>query len=208
MSRPTGFTLLELLIALSVFAVIAALAYGGLGTVLQGEAELARQSEQLAGLQRAFLLMGQDIEQYIPRPIRNEFGDTRAALQGGALALEFTRAGWPNPLGQQRSSLQRVAYALEQGALYRIYWNVLDRAQDSAPQRAALLDGVEAFSLRYLDNTLAWHDQWPPREEGENQGIALTLKAVEVSVRLPEWGTLIRLFPTTDYAEAQFKTAD
>lgn len=194
-----GFTLLELLIALSIFAVIAALAYGGLSTVLQGDARLARQSEQLAQLQRAFLFLERDLQHFLPRPIRDEFGAVRPALQGTSSALEFSRAGWSNPLGQPRSQLQRVGYYLEQGALYRVYWRVLDRAQDSQPARVPLLEEVDGLAVRYLDAALAWHDEWPPQNlqnQGDKQ--STVLKALEISLRLAEWGSLARLFPVVE----------
>ena len=76
--------------------------------------------------------MQRDIEQVVPRTVRDEYGDAQSPLVGGE-DLQLTRAGWRNPGGRQRSTLQRVGYALEEQQLVRYCWSVLDRAQDSEP---------------------------------------------------------------------------
>jgi general secretion pathway protein J len=195
-----GFTLIELLVALAIFAVIAVLAYGGLNTVLQVHSHLEQQGTQLAQLQIAFTWLERDLEQIVDRPIRDEYGDKQPAIQGNFQQLELTRAGWRNPAQQPRSTLQRVAYHLEDHNLWRYYWQRLDRAQDSRPLKVDLLSNLTEFKLRYLDNHLQWHEQWPPTEilktpptETQNQ-IQSTLQAIEVTVTVVGWGQLMRLF--------------
>ena len=78
--RPRGFTLLELLIALAIFSLIAVMAYGGLATVLEQNLVSEESAVRLAALQKTYLVLQRDIEQVVPRPIRNEFGDRDAAL--------------------------------------------------------------------------------------------------------------------------------
>ncbi|MCP4700044.1 MAG: type II secretion system minor pseudopilin GspJ [Gammaproteobacteria bacterium] len=190
MIRLSGFTLLELLIALAVFSVLATMAYSGLNTVLEANAQTARQAELLAALQMTFTRLGRDLEQQINRPVRDEFGEVQAALQGISTQMEFTRAGWRNPLGQKRSSLQRVAYYREENTFYRAHWPVLDRVRDSKPAITPLLKEIDEFSLRYLDETLQWHTEWPPLASQK----PLRPKAVEVSLSINGWGHLTRLF--------------
>jgi general secretion pathway protein J len=197
--RARGFTLLELLVALAIFAVIAVMAYSGLDTLLTARFETEQHAKQLARLQMAFVWLGRDIEQHINRPIRNQYGDKEAALQGTISQLELTRAGWRNPAQQERSSLQRVAYHLENNILWRSYWRILDRAQDSSPIKMELLNAVNEIQLRYLDEQLRWHEQWPPlnlSNVGENQSAnaVLAIKAIEVTLIVAEWGRLMRLF--------------
>ncbi|MBE9561308.1 MAG: prepilin-type N-terminal cleavage/methylation domain-containing protein, partial [Proteobacteria bacterium] len=86
-----GFTLLELLVALAIFAVIAAMAYSGLNTILTARLQIEQQAEQLASLQRIFIKLGHDIEQYIQRPIRNQYGDKEPSINGTNRQIEFTR---------------------------------------------------------------------------------------------------------------------
>jgi len=194
-----GFTLLELLVALAIFAVIAVMAYSGLDTVLTARQQTDQHATQLARLQMAFIWLGRDIEQHINRPIRDQYGDRQATLQGTISQMELTRAGWRNPAQQQRSSLQRVAYHLEEKTLWRSYWRVLDRAQDAVPIRMGLLKEVNEIQLRYLDEHLRWHEQWPPLNfsngaPNEQANSNQTLKAIEVTLTVEKWGRLTRLF--------------
>ena len=59
--------------------------------------------------------------------------------------VEFTRAGWPNPAGKKRSTLQRVAYSFDYDdrTITRHFWEVLDRAEESAPVEEIILRNVE-----------------------------------------------------------------
>lgn len=195
-NRESGFTLLELLVALSIFALLAAMAYGGLNTVLKARAETDRQAERLTQLQNTFFWLGRDMEQTVNRPVRDEYGDPQAALSGveiGDYRLALTHGGWRNPVDRPRSSLQRVAYGLRDEQLVRVYWNVLDRAQDSQPVENVLLDGVERLELRYLDTKKEWHDDWPPAITGTAPNTAPPL-AVEVTIETKAEGRITRLY--------------
>jgi general secretion pathway protein J len=188
-----GFTLLELLTALAIFALIATLAYRGLNTLLTIRQQTDEHAQKLAQLQTAFTQLGRDIEQYRERQIRDHYGDIQPALQGTDTDLEFTHTGWNNPAQQQRSTLQRVAYHLKDKTLWRTYWRVLDRAQDSPPLTTALLDPIETLYWRYLDNTLQWQDKWPPSSPSTTPHLP-TLSAIEITLTLPGWGQLRRLY--------------
>jgi general secretion pathway protein J len=194
-----GFTLLELLVALAIFAVIAVMAYSGLDTVLTARSQTEQHATQLAHLQKAITWLGRDIEQYIERPIRDQYGDNQLSLQGTNSQIELTRAGWRNPAQQQRSSLQRVAYHLENQTLSRSYWWVLDRAQDTHPIQINLLNNVVNLQLRYLDKSLRWHEQWPPSDFSTTNTNTLPIipKAIEVTLTVNEWGRITRLFRVT-----------
>ncbi|MDM8559473.1 type II secretion system minor pseudopilin GspJ [Thiotrichales bacterium HSG14] len=189
-----GFTLLELLVALAIFAVIAVMAYSGLNTVLTVRLQTEQYATQLAHLQMAMTWFGRDIEQYIERPIREQYGDKQLSLQGTNSQIELTRAGWRNPAQQQRSSLQRVAYHLEDQTLLRLYWRVLDRAQDTQPNKMALLNDVNNLQLRYLDKNKRWHEQWPSSDLLTTKNAILPIIAIEVTLKVKEWGRITRLF--------------
>jgi general secretion pathway protein J len=192
----SGFTLLELLVALSIFAVIAMLAYSGLLSVLQIGARVEQTTQQLTRLQLTFQRLNQDMSQLIYRPIRNEYGDSLPAIQGALQQIELTRAGWRNPSQQPRGHLQRVNYSLEKQTLWRTYWQVLDRTRDSQPQRSALLTDVTAFKLRFLDAQMEWHEAWVSSDTAQPVENTLILKAIEVTLSITDWGELTWLFPT------------
>ena len=195
--RANGFTLLELLVALAVFAMVSLMAYSGLRTVLQAKQQTEQRAERIQQLQSALLMLERDISQFVPRGIRDGYGDAQPAMNTadfGAIRLEFTHAGWRNPTGAVRSTLQRVGYGIEEESLMRFSWAVLDRAQDSEPYKVALLDRVREMRLRYLDQANEWHEQWPPA--GLTQGEAMPMPlALEVTVALDDMGEIRRLLP-------------
>lgn len=202
-----GFTLLEMLVAVAVFAVISVMAYGGLDTVLQAKARTEVHAQRLSELQMAMLMLERDISQTVPRGIRDSYGDAQPPLVGGGenqTMLEWTRAGWANPTGRVRSDLQRVGYRLEQEQLVRDNWMVLDRAQDSEPYRAILLEGVESFSVRFMDERRKWQESWPPQtlatDPGtqSNTGAAGLPVAIEVKMELTDFGEIVRLFRVSE----------
>ena len=192
-----GFTLLELLVALAIFGLLAAMSYGGLQAVLNQQWYTEQAADQLGELQKVYLVMQRDIEQVVPRTVRDEFGDTQLPLVGSD-ALRLTRGGWRNPAGRQRSTLQRIGYAYEEQQLVRYVWSVLDRAQDSEPLKQPLIEDVEGMLLRYLDANDVWKEQWPDESGAVGNQTAAGLtelpKAVEVTIEHKTYGTLVWLF--------------
>lgn len=187
-------TLLELLVALAVFAVLSAMAYGGLESVLRADRAVQGQAQQLAALQRTLSMITRDLTEIAPRTIRGAYGDEQPVLDATRPGyLEWTRAGWVNPAERSRSDLQRVAYGLEGGSLMRSFWSVLDRAQDSQPRRTALMDGVTGFEYRLLDPARQWRENWPRSRDA--QALAALPLAIEIRLITERWGTVRRLTP-------------
>ncbi len=195
--RQAGFTLLELLIAAAVFAIMATLAYGGLNTLINQRQTAGDSLQRLGAIQRGMNLLLRDTAQIVARPVRGPYrGDPLPALQGGdgaEYALVFSRGGWRNPLGQPRSSLQRVAWRVEEDGLVRYAWQVLDQAQDSVPVRTVIMADVQRMAVRFLDEGGEWQTTWPPLAL-DNQPVAADLpQAVEISLDLEDWGRVVRL---------------
>lgn len=197
-----GFTLLEMLVAIAVFAIMAAMAYGGLMSVLHTRHDTTAHMERLTQLQTAYMDMERDLQEVTPRPIRDQLGSPEPALMGGTgagVVVEATRGGYQNPAGLRRSTLQRVAYRLQDGRLIRDTWTVLDRAQDSAPQETDLLDDVQSVDIRFMDQHQQWQDTWPPPGTGQTPvGLVSLPTAVEVVMELKDWGHIRWLFRLPD----------
>ncbi|MCB1686767.1 MAG: type II secretion system minor pseudopilin GspJ [Pseudomonadales bacterium] len=158
----SGFTLLEVLVVLSVFAILGVIASQIVGRVLDNERTLAERGGRLAEVQRAMLILQRDIMQMNSRGVRDQLGDPVEPLiiDAGGMA-EFTRAGWRNPLGHPRSELQRVGFVVEEGKLYRAWWPVLDRSPDTLPELQQLLTDVENVEFSALDMSGNEHSFWP-----------------------------------------------
>ena len=143
---PTGFTLIEVLIALAITAFVSMIAYTSLSTVLSGVESMRENTDRIYEVNRAFMILTRDLRQFADRPVRDEYGELEPAMTGGILArfpLSFTRTGWHNPNRHPRSNMQRVNYRLEDQALWRDSYPVLDRASDTEPDSVVLLEGVD-----------------------------------------------------------------
>ncbi len=190
-----GFTLLELLVAMAIFALFAVMAYGGMGSILETRARTDAVSARLTAIQMAVMFLERDTAQAVLRPVRGEYGRELPALYtylGEEQVLEFTRGGYANPAGRQRSHLQRVAWSFADRTLYRLAWPVLDRVPDSRPVREVMLEDVEAVAWRFLDRSNRWHNQWPPLNVDPRFAGELP-RAIEWTLTLDGWGRIVRL---------------
>jgi len=194
--KAKGFTLLELLISMSVFAILSAMAYSGLQVVMDTKRHSEIHADRLVELQTAFMMIGRDIEQTVPRRVRDGFGDEQPAMQGGefgTVLLALTRAGYTNFLNKPRSSLQRVAYSLEDDELKRLSWPMVDQDFDQEPVERILVKNIEEVEFRYFDGSDQAKEQWPPSGVSGNPLTMLPI-AVEVKFTLEGMGELRRLF--------------
>jgi len=191
--RQSGFTLLELLVAIAVFAIIGVLATGGLNAVLDQSAIASDGLERLNRIQRSVRLISDDLYQLHPRTVRDELGRATEAPvianDQNDFLIRFSRAGWRNPAGLPRSSIQRVQYRLEEGELIREYWPVLDRTLGLEPESTVLLDDVAEVDFEFLDYDNVWQQQWPSQDTEQSQWP----KAVRIKIEIEGLGTLQRL---------------
>ena len=193
----SGFTLLELLVAIAIFAVVAALAMGGY-VQLQKQNEHTQQTlERVSEIQRAVQMLTQDFEQLEPRPVREPLGDGRSpALLADAATeyrLQLTRAGWSNTAGLARPTLQRVGYRLDQDGLWRDTWPVLDRTMTVEPTKQKLLGDVRTVSFRFLQSGSNWSERWPMSGAAGPSGQRMRPIAVEITLDLVDWGQIRRV---------------
>ncbi|MFO7607360.1 MAG: type II secretion system minor pseudopilin GspJ [Desulfurivibrionaceae bacterium] len=189
-----GFTLLELLVALSIFALISVSLYGSLNSMLTTKQHLESDSEKLRELQTTIRIIGRDIEQAVARPIRTVYQPELAAMTWteNSGVLEFTTSGRRNPLLVKRSGLQRVVYRLQDQTLVKESWPVLDRGVEIEPFTQVLLREVEGFELSFIGQKRNYRT-WPP-EDISGPVAELLPRAVQVHFDLKRWGRVNRLF--------------
>jgi len=194
-----GFTLLELLIASIIFAVMAIMAYGGLANVIDNSKSSERALKRLQQIQQSISVINRDFTQLVPRAIRDEYGNKLPALIAGTNIdnlVEFTRGGRVNPANLLRSTLLRVAYRFDDEKLVRIQWPQLDRAPGIKVKKTTLIDNVDKVTIRFLDQKGKWQEQWPPLNSatGTGGGNTAELYAIEIILKLNDWGEIRRLY--------------
>lgn len=191
--RPApGFTLIEMLVALAIFAMVSAVSFTGIMVMIDNRERVTDHADRLAAVQTAVALLERDLQQAVARPIRDPLGDPRDAMLSDDLAaLEFTRSGRSNPLGVRRSELERVAYRIEEDTLVRLSWQVLDQPPDPPRRDRALLDNATDISLRFMDDDAQWLPTWPPADA--LPGAAQLPRAVEVTIALDDLDTVTRV---------------
>ena len=184
-----GFTLIEVLLAVAIVALIAVLGYRAVAALSDSESRLAAEAARWRSLDLFFARLEGDLRQAMPRPAR--LSETRepawvgAADAAGNSALAFSRAG-PEFTLEPRSAGQRLAYRYRDGAVDVLYWASYDRPRGALPTAYTLLDGVARFQLAYLARDGGWADTWPRAEESELPRairVRLTLASGEVIER-------------------------
>ena len=193
-----GFTLIELIVAIAIFGLMAVMAMGGLNNVLTQQTQAKVQLERLHQLQRAVRLISADFSQANPRMVRDEIGaatEPPFMAEGRSDALvRLTRDGWRNPFGMQpRGTLQRVQYRQEKDKLIREYWRVLDRTLTEPPRTDTVLTDVESVQIQMLDNANEWQEQWPPVQTKSGALGSARPRAVKLRLTLKQWGLVERL---------------
>jgi general secretion pathway protein J len=163
--RSRGFTLFEMLIAVSIFAIIGVVAFGGLGQMTRTGQAVADANNRLSDLQFAVVYFSRDWTQVSTRKIRNQYGDEESNIIIDDGVITFTRSGWSNLLGQKRSTLQRVQYLVIENQLIRRHWRSLDQGIAELPLQAVLLDDVESLEVEFLDAKEKPIRVWPGDSE-------------------------------------------
>ena len=194
MRSARGYTLIEVLIAVTVFGVLAASAYAALDGLSKAALEHRQRSGELAALQLAVARFDADIRQLITRPVRALDGRHESALIGRRQALTATRAGWANPSSLPRSNLQRFSWQYDNGELVRLNWPVTDAAAATQPWVEGMLDGLNQMRLRYRDAAGAWHEQWPPARAAE--AVQTLPAAIELELDSRRFGAVRRVLVT------------
>lgn len=198
---PRGFTLLELLIAIAVFAVVSALAYGGLQAVLTSDSLTRARSTLLAEVQVTLAVLERDLQHVVALETRDRFGDPVPPLRYSPLAseprLELVRTG-----GSGGQRLRRVTWRVTEQGLERQLAAVLNPGSEEDvlsrlflqhQQRGAEIQEI-ALELRFVPaagGEGAATDSWPPLRTGPDMRLSLPV-LVEIVLEVPGLGAIER----------------
>lgn len=179
MRKHTGFTLLEMVVAVGIFGLIGLMAAQLLSQSIEVTEKVLFRAERLTEIQRAIQILEWDVRQLTHRGVRDEFGDQLPPLMLTEGSVQFTRRGWINATDEQRSSLQRVLYYVDEGNLLRRFWVRLDRASDTPYVDQVLLREVRDLRFEIVDSNLQlqshWPNPFPDASDEQPQAIAVTV---------------------------------
>ena len=156
MKYSRAFTLLEMIVAIGIFAVLAIVSYGSLNRFLDNRDVLQAEMTLMKDLQLAFSLLEQDMHFMSERIVRDEYGDPEPLLIVNSIdlageLLRFTTAR-RNVFLPGVSTLQRTSYRWESGDFVRVNWLVLDRDQDAVESKQLLLSDVDSVRVNVLSS--------------------------------------------------------
>jgi general secretion pathway protein J len=205
--RRAGFTLIEVVIAMAIAALMLAIGYRGINQASKERVILETKQARITEIQRGMRVVAQDFAQMVARTARDPegAGNIQPAVFATAknnTLITFTRAGWSNPAGVQRPAEQRVRYFFSDGSLVREHWLSVDAALNTEPRQRVVLTKVKSVELRFLDPvTRNWREDWPavtPSGPVSATDVDQLLRtrplAIEVTIVLDDWGRVQRLF--------------
>ncbi len=197
-SKAKGFTLIEVLVSIAIFASLSVAAYQVVSQVQRSNLVSQERTARLNELQRTMVMMDNDFRQMALRRLRTE-GEQPAnqliywsdyLLDSDAKGLMFARVGWHNPQQQfPRGEVTKVGYRLKDETLQRVWWRYPDTPVGQPAIVRPLLTQVEAFEVRFHDGK-QWQSEWDSRGS--------LPKAVSVVLTLKDYGEVTRTYLTPD----------
>lgn len=194
-----GFTLIEVIVALSIFAVLSIIGYKGISSLIQTkervEVEDAKWQQMILFFDRFEL----DVKQSVNRPIRTREDTVEPAWLGrpsfsgeDGAQLVFSRFGDPEQLGFLMDT-RRVGYRLHDGAIELLIWPSLDVAPSSKPEVFKVLTHVAQISFSYLSADGRWLNVWPEATVTTQQK-SFAPSAVQLIIKLETGEMVTRVF--------------
>ncbi|MBL4832063.1 MAG: type II secretion system minor pseudopilin GspJ [Aliivibrio sp.] len=192
-----GFTLIEVLVAIAVFASLSLGAYQVVNQAQRGNQISKVSIERIKQLQRSLIFLDNDFRQMAPRQFRTDGEEASKKLlyagdyvgESQSQGILFVRLGWQNP--QQtfpRGEITKVGYRLIDGTLERVWWRYPDTVSGDQPITVKLLDKVSDLHFFFYDGK-SWLESWDKE--------LMLPAAVKLSMRLEDKGLIERIFLTT-----------
>lgn len=199
----SGFTLIEILVALAVFGILAAITSSTMYYAFTTRTRVTDQADRMVTLELAFTLIERDTEQSTLRAVRGNDMRLFPIFVGQPTYMEFTRSGLVNPGSEEkRSTLKRIAIICAKNKLVRRSWDSLDSSDRNAYKDSLLLDRLTKCQFAYLNKNQDILDEWRQGQTGQDLDAELLPKAVRLTLTLENWGeqSLLFILPKGLYA--------
>lgn len=161
-----GFTLIELLVVVALIAVITPTAYSLLSSSISINKHIKNTNEEVSSLAVLLDWLEDDLQQIILESSRSSSGKFEEPLILKEGALTLSRTGWANPMGKQRSQLQRVEYTYASNVIERAYWDRFHRSVKSK-QLIQKFSGATLSDIEVMSSSGDWYQQWPSSQNDE-----------------------------------------
>jgi general secretion pathway protein J len=188
-----AFTLVELLVALAIFALVSAFAYRGLAVLLEGRESLEKDARRWRDLALFVGRFERDIQSAIDRPAVGPSGTLQPPITSvldlgatTATGLALTRSG-ASLYANELAAPQRVGYRFAEGRVERLAWPGVDSGPRAEVPALPVLADVRSLAFRFLDRSLEWRRDWTLPA---TQGLPL---AVEMTVELASGEKIVRV---------------
>jgi len=199
-----GLTLIEVLIAAFILAIIGTISYQSLSATIKSKEVIEDNLQKIAKIDRTWLLIETDLRNVLSHVTQQSFGPgTSEDIQPMVLEnnseywMTLLRGGHANPMGFLRTELIRVGYRVQEETLWRDVWYNLGSVDVAQARQQKVIDNVEALEVRILSSEAnsfsagPWIDRWP--QPGGKKEVLLPT-AIEVKLQLKDQVEIARVF--------------
>ena len=191
-ARNSAFTLVELLVALAIFALIAGFAYRGLQSMLDGRQAIEKETRKWRDIALFVGRIERDLSAVIALP--DPSGGTRAPVTQAVPALGVSGVALIRSGSVLQENVlaapQRIAWRLNGNTIERLAWSSVDAAPREEPTVVPILAAVSGLEFRFLDTNGEWRRNW-------NGSPTRVPAAIEVTLKLASGESIVRLVDMT-----------
>ncbi|MCF7504243.1 MULTISPECIES: type II secretion system minor pseudopilin GspJ [Vibrio] len=207
-SKGRGFTLIEVLVSIAIFATLSMAAYQVVNQVQRSNEISIERSARLNQLQRSLVILDNDFRQMAARQFRTNGEEASSKLilmkeyllDSDSIGIMFTRLGWHNPQQQfPRGEVTKVGYRIKEETLERVWWRYPDTPAGQQGVITPLLDDVESLEFEFYDGS-RWGKEWQTDKS--------LPKAVRLKLTLKDYGEIERVYLTPSGTLDQADDAD